>query len=319
MQRSEVMTELEISRQDFAKNDDVIPVSDPHIFSETQRMAQMQAIVARADAKPDLYNLKAVEERLLKQMKVPNVNELLKDVPAPEQRTSADENAAMMIGQPAYAYIQQDHIAHMQDHIQFYMNPFLGKSPFADPNYLNSLIEHLKQHMMLWYINRSNGYVEEATKKPITNYDQPEFTPEIDKLDTTVGAHVALDSQQVFSQFQQQLQVIMQDAQQRQQAAQQLPPDAQVVKDTSMAETQRKTQKDQQDVQIDQARMQIELQKHQMDNQTKIAIKNAELTHKTIQNNADNQSEERQNMVDNQAQMATAAQNQPTQGVNPNV
>ena len=319
MQRSEVMTELEISRQDFAKNDDVIPVSDPHIFSETQRMAQMQAIVARADAKPDLYNLKAVEERLLKQMKVPNVNELLKDVPSPEQRTSADENAAMMIGQPAYAYIQQDHIAHMQDHIQFYMNPFLGKSPFADPNYLNNLIEHLKQHMMLWYINRSNGYVEEATKKPITNYDQPEFTPEIDKLYTTVGAHVALDSQQVFSQFQQQLQVIMQDAQQRQQAAQQLPPDAQVVKDTSMAETQRKTQKDQQDVQIDQARMQIELQKHQMDNQTKIAIKNAELTHKTIQNNADNQSEERQNMVDNQTQMATAAQNQPTQGVNPNV
>jgi len=329
MQHSEVMTELEISRQDFAKNDDVIPVSDPHIFSETQRMAQMQAIVQRADAKPDLYNLKAVEERLLKQMKVPNVNELLKDVPAPEQRTSADENAAMLIGQPAYAYIQQDHIAHIQDHLQFYMNPYLGKSPFADPNYLNNLIEHLKQHMMLWYINRSNGYVEQKINKPIKNYDQPEVTPVLDKLYTAVGAHVALDSQQVFSQFQQQLQMIMQDSQQRQQAAQgQLPPDAQVVKDTETAETQRKAQKDQQDIQMDQARMQVELQKHQMDNQTKIAIKNAEITHKAIQGAAEiqsdqaqsmmqNQSQERQNMMDNQTQLA--AQNQPTQGENPNV
>jgi len=170
--------------------------------------------------------------------------------------------------------------------------------------------------MTLWYLNRANGYVEQSVGKPIANYDDPNLTPEIDKLYTTSGAHVMLDTQQVFSQFAPAFQQLMQMAQQRNQPPP-LPPDAQVVKDTAMAETQRKTQKDQQDVQIDQARMQVELQKHQMDNQTKIAIKNAELTHKTIQNNADNQSEERQNLMDNQTQLA--AQNQPNQGVNPNV
>jgi hypothetical protein len=103
MRKSDVVADLEINRQDFSKNTDVVPVSDPHIFSETQRMAQMQAVIQLAEKHPDQFNMSAVLSRSLKQMKVPNINELMKDVPAPEQRTSADENAAMLIGQPAYA------------------------------------------------------------------------------------------------------------------------------------------------------------------------------------------------------------------------
>jgi hypothetical protein len=291
MIKSDVMVDLEITREDFEKNTDVVPVSDPHIFSETQRMAQNQAVLALADKHPQQFNISNVLSRVLKQMKVPNINELLKDTPSPEQRTSADENAAMMIGQPAYAYLQQDHIAHIQDHLQFAMNPFLGQSPFVDPNYLNNLIEHVKQHMTLWYLNRSNGYVENSMGKPIDDYDDPKLTAIIDKVYTTVGAHVMLDSQQVFGQFQQALQSIMQMAQQRKGQQQQLPPDAQVVKDTSMAETQRKTQKDAADNQLAQAKMQNEMQEHVVDNQARIAIENAKLTHETIQQVAQTQAE----------------------------
>jgi len=289
MQRGDVVVDLEISRDDFQKNTDVVPVSDPHIFSETQRMAQMQAVISRADAHPDLYNLPAVEARLLKQMKVPNINELLKDTPAPEQRTSADENAAMLIGQPSYAYLQQDHIAHIQDHLQFALSPFFGQSPFADPSYLNHLIEHIKQHMTLWYLNRSNGYVENATGKPVDNYDDPKLTSTIDKMYTTVGGHVILDSNQVFQQFAPSFQKIIEMAQKRNQPPQ-LPPDAQVVKDTQTAETQRKTAKDQADAQMAQAKLQADASKAQLDAQTKIQIENAKLTHQTIQNVAQAQS-----------------------------
>ena len=282
MQKGDVVADLEVARDDFDKNTDVVPVSDPHIFSETQRMAQNQAVLALAEKHPDQFNMSAVLSRMLKQMKVPNINELMKDVPAPEQRTSADENAALLIGQPAYAYIQQDHIAHIQDHLQFAMNPFLGQSPFADPNYLNNLIEHLKQHMTLWYLNRSNGYVEKSVGKPVDDYDDPELTSTIDKVYTTVGAHVMLDSQQVFGQFQQALTQLIQMAQQRKNAPQVLPPDAQVVKDTSMAETQRKQAYDQARIQLDSQKMQADMAKHTQDNQTKIAIENSKLTHQTI-------------------------------------
>jgi len=284
MRKSDVVADLEISREDFQKNTDVIPVSDPHIFSETQRMAQMQAVLALADKHPDQFNMNKVLARSLKQMKIPNINELMKDVPAPEQRTSADENAAMLIGQPAYAYMQQDHIAHIQDHLQFAMNPFLGQSPFADPNYLNNLIEHIKQHMTLWYLNRSNGYVAQSRGgKPVDNYDDPLLTGTIDQLYTAVGAHVTMDTKEVFQQFAPAFQQLIQQAQKRQQSQKQaLPPDAQVVKDTSMAETQRKAAKDQADLQFDAKRLESDMQKHAMDNQTKIAIENAKLTHQAI-------------------------------------
>jgi hypothetical protein len=279
-----VVADLEISREDFQKNTDVIPVSDPHIFSETQRMAQMQAVLSLADKHPDQFNMNKVLARSLKQMKIPNINELMKDVPAPEQRTSADENAAMLIGQPAYAYMQQDHIAHIQDHLQFAMNPFLGQSPFADPNYLNNLIEHIKQHMTLWYLNRSNGYVAQSRGgKPVDNYDDPLLTGTIDQLYTAVGAHVGIDTKEVFGQFAPAFQALIQQAQQRKQAQKQtLPPDAQVVHDTNMAETQRKTQEDQARLQLDTQKLQMDMQKHLEDNKTKIAIENAKLTHQTI-------------------------------------
>ena len=285
MQKGDVVADLEVTREDFEKNTDVVPVSDPHIFSETQRMAQNQAVLALAEKHPDQFNMSAVLSRMLKQMKVPNINELMKDVPSPEQRTSADENAALLIGQPAYAYLQQDHIAHIQDHLQFALNPFLGQSPFADPNYLNNLIEHLKQHMTLWYLNRSNGYVQQANQgQPVDDYDDPKLTATIDKVYTTIGAHVMLDTQQVFGQFQQALQQLVQMAQQRKNTPQPLPPDAQVVKDTSMAETQRKAQYDQARLQLDTQKMQEDMAKHTQDNQTKIAIENSKLTHETIQN-----------------------------------
>jgi hypothetical protein len=54
--------------------------------------------------------------------------------------------------------------------------------------------------------------------KPVDDYDDPALTSTIDKVYTTVGAHVMLDSQQVFGQFQQALQQLVQMAQQRKNA-----------------------------------------------------------------------------------------------------
>ena len=287
MRKSEIVADLDINREDFSRNTDVVPVSDPHIFSETQRMAQNQAVLALAEKHPDQFNMNKVLSRFLKQMKVPDINELMKDTPAPEQRTSADENAAMLLGQPAYAYMQQDHIAHIQDHLQFGLNPFFGQSPFADPQYLNHLIEHIKQHMTLWYLNRSNGYVAKAHgNKPVDDYDDPRLTSALDKLYTTVGAHIALDTKEVFEQFIPAFQQLIQQAQQRAQSAKQnLPPDAQVVHDTSMAETQRKAQADQQRAQEAQLKISAQSAEHDKEIAAKIAIENAKITGQAIQEN----------------------------------
>jgi chaperonin GroES len=62
---------LEIDPSDFDGPMDVIPVSDPAIFSETQRFAQTQAIMQRAQTMPQMYDARKVEEMFLRNMKVP--------------------------------------------------------------------------------------------------------------------------------------------------------------------------------------------------------------------------------------------------------
>ena len=249
--KGEVVADLDIRKEDFASNTDVIPVSDPHIFSETQRMAQTQAVMQIMKENPDLFNRKTVVERFLKQIKVPGINEIMKDVPSPEKRDSANENVAMMLGQAAFAYMEQDHLAHIQSHLDFYKDPVFGSNPMVQPIILPQMVEHIKQHLSMWYLNRMNGYVVKTLGRQATDYDNPQVTPEADKLMAIASQHVSLDTQKVFAQVVPELQKMMQTIQQLKQGqTPPMTPEAQVLLQTSMAETQRLTAKDQADNQL---------------------------------------------------------------------
>ena len=299
--KGEVIADLPITREDFRRNTDVVPVSDPHIFSETQRMAQMQAVLARSDKNPDLYDRRAVEQRFLKQLKVPAINELLRDAPSPEERNPADENVAMAIGQNAYAYLHQDHLAHIQSHLDFAKNPAFGGNPLIGPAFLPRALEHIKQHMVLWYLTRTQGYVAKSRNgKPITEseYENKRLTAQLDKVFALASQHVDMDTEPVFGQIMPMIGQLIQSMQAAAQQNQQnvpMPPDAQVLMQTSMAETQRRAARDQaemqlqsqkmaQDAQIEMARMQSDQQRADIDNQIEVALNaNNNLTKERIE------------------------------------
>jgi chaperonin GroES len=269
--KGDVVADLEITKEDFRRNTDVVPISDPHIFSETQRMAQMQAVLTRSEKRPELYNLKAVEERFLKQIKIPAVNEILKNTPDPEKRDPANENVAMALGQAAFAYIDQDHLAHIQSHLDFAKDPIMGGNPLMAPAFIPQVMEHLKQHLTLWYLNRMNGYVTKAVGHPVRDYEDEDMTAKVDKLYAVASQHVNMDTQTVFQGI---LPIIQQMQQQLQQMQPTPPltPEAKVLMDTSMAETQRRAAKDQADIQLAQKKQQDQIALAQEDNQLKLAI-----------------------------------------------
>ncbi len=289
MYKGDMVAELPIRREDFKRNTDILPVSDPHIFSETQRMAQTQAVMAMMKEHPDLFDRRAVVQRALRQMKVPNLQELMPTATEPIEINAAEENAAMAVGRAAFAYPHQNHLAHIQAHLDFARNPMLGSSPLIAPAYIPQVLEHLKQHMTLWYLKHMNGYVETSLGRPIKDYDMPEITPEIDKLFALASQHTSMDVEQAFKSM---LPVVQQLVQLAQQYKPQPPMDGadQVILQTSMAETQRRAQKDQMDAAYDKQklqadmlnenrRMQIDIATNASDNLTEERIKTAELTH----------------------------------------
>lgn len=89
-------------------------------------MAQTQAVMAYMDKYPDLFDRRAVVQRALKQMKIPNVQELMPATAEPMEINAAEENAAMSIGRAAFAYPHQNQLAHIQSHLDFALNPLLG-------------------------------------------------------------------------------------------------------------------------------------------------------------------------------------------------
>ena len=269
--KGELVADLDIKKEDFAKNTDVVPVSDPHIFSETQRMAQIQAVMQIMEKHPQQFNQKAVIERFMKQIKVPGINELLVNTPSTDQRSPADENVAMALGQPAFAFITQDHLAHLQAHLDFGKDPIFGSNPLMAPQFVPTLLEHIKQHLTLWYLQRMNGYVNKENNKAVQQYEDSRFTASIDKLYALASQHVSMDSEKVFSGI---MPVITQMIQSAQQFAPQpqLPPEAKVLQETSMAETQRRAARDQQEMALKGQQHQDEMALANEENELKLAI-----------------------------------------------
>ncbi|MEN9728555.1 MAG: hypothetical protein RL434_2921 [Pseudomonadota bacterium] len=260
MKRAEVVEDLDVKREDFARVTDVIPVSDPHIFSETQRMAQTQAVMAIMEKNPDLFNRRAVIQRFLKQIKVPGINELMTDVPPPAKMDSANENVAMSIGQAAFAYPEQDHLGHIQAHLDFAKNPVLGSNPFIAPGFLPKAIEHIKQHIVLWYLSRMNGYVQKSMGKKLGDYDLLDDPKAVDKLFALASQHTEMDTQETLQGILPVIQKMVQD-QQKFKPKPDMTPDAQVLLQTSMAETQRRQARDQAEMQLKDKQVAAEIQR----------------------------------------------------------
>ena len=273
--KGDVVAELPIKRDDFKRNSDVVPVSDPHIFSETQRIAQMQAVMQMAQAYPQIFDQRAVVGRMLKQLKVPNVNELIPNATKPSEMNAADENSAMALGRPAFAYPRQDQLAHLQSHLNFALDPMLGSNPLIAPKYIPQVLEHIKQHMMLWYTSQMSGYVQGGSKANFDKYEDNKLVKEIDKAIALASDHVKMDTQEVFQGVMPALQQLQQVMQQFKPPAPPMDGEAQAVLQASLAETQRRAARDQADIQLDGARLQSDQQNKELDRQVKIAM-NAE-------------------------------------------
>ncbi len=150
-------------RRDFDPPFDVMPVADPEIFSDVQRMAQLQVIADRSQAMPENYNQKAVEKRILERTKIPNPDELLLPDDTPQEQNAVNENAAMSLGRPVAAFPEQNHLAHLQVHLDYMQSPVLGQNPLIGPTYLPMVMGHIKEHIALYYVTYNFELLQAST------------------------------------------------------------------------------------------------------------------------------------------------------------
>jgi len=242
------------SRKDFEGAMDVVPVSDPNIFSEAQRYAQVQSVAQRAQLFPQIYNLRKVEERILETLKIPDYESLLNPAVEPEEQNAVAENVSAALGRPVVAFQKQDHIAHLKTHLGFMMNPMLGSGPMFQQTFLPVIVNHIKEHVALWYMQTTMELAESIADVDFDELGKEQHSDEdkqaFDRMLAEASTVVSEKAGDIFAD----LPPIIEQAQQM--IAQFMPPQP-------MDPSQVAAQTAQQQMQIEGQRIQLEGQKVQ--------------------------------------------------------
>lgn len=183
--------ELSVTPEDFKGPMQVIPVSDPRIFSDLQRKAMAQTIAQRAQmlqqVMPGIYNIRATEENFLRQYGVSNPDKYLSPNPIPKRINAVAENVTASSGGVIKAFPGQDHESHIKLHVSYLKDPLFGSNPSLAAKFIPQIIAHIGEHVALWY---SDAMLEAATAALRQQTGNPQIT-----LDSFMneGVEVPLD------------------------------------------------------------------------------------------------------------------------------
>jgi hypothetical protein len=134
-----------IMSEDFDERIDVVPVSDPNIFSMAQRVTLAQTQLQLAQSNPQMHNLHAAYRRMYQALEVQNIDEILPPPPEPKPLDPAIENARALMGEILSTFPEQDHDVHMRVHLAFTKTPLVMTSPQVMGTFYAHIMEHASQ------------------------------------------------------------------------------------------------------------------------------------------------------------------------------
>jgi len=281
-----------IYAKDFDDRIDIIPVSDPNIFSTAQRIAQGQAILQMASANPQLYDMYEANKRMLEAVRINNIDEILKQPEKAVRLDPIDENMSVMYGKPIRAFPEQEHESHIAVHLQFLQDPSLGGNPGAK-GLAPILIAHIAEHIALLYRTRMQSSINMSLPN-IPDLRDPKFKfedidPQLDMMISQRAAEVVAQAPQMEA-IKPLMAIQGQQQQNPLQYAQQLAQlEAQALKERTDAQIQSDMQKAKLNMDIKQAeakqKMDIDQAKLQADLQAKVQKLELELQMEREKNN----------------------------------
>ena len=137
----------EIAAQDFSAQIDVLPVSDPNIFSMSQRITLAQTELQLVQSNPQVHGgpqgLYQAYRKMYEALGVTNIDGILPPPPQPQPMNPAKENQMALMGSPLQAFADQDHKAHMEAHLAIMSTPVVQNNPMSSGALQGHIMEHI--------------------------------------------------------------------------------------------------------------------------------------------------------------------------------
>jgi len=165
-----------VKQTDFDDRVDVIPVSDPNIFSMAQRVTLAQTQLQLAQSNPQIHNLHEAYRRMYEALGVQNIEKVLPPPPQPQPKDPAMENAGALVAQKPVAFPDQDHSAHIRAHRAFMSSSLVRQNPAI----MSMLQSHITEHV---------GFMAR-------NIIQEEMAPEMQQIMQQTGGQIPPEQQE---------------------------------------------------------------------------------------------------------------------------
>jgi hypothetical protein len=135
-----------IKALDFDERVDVIPVSNPNVFSQAQRIALAQTKLQLAQAAPEMHNMHEVLSDMYQALGVRDSDRILKRLPEEEivPKDPAQENIDSLDGVTLQAFEGQDHMSHMMAHLIFAASGIVQQIPSLAMTLQKHVMEHVQ-------------------------------------------------------------------------------------------------------------------------------------------------------------------------------
>ena len=128
---------------DFDDRIDVLPVADPNIFSQTQRISMAQSQLQLAQSNPQIHNLYQAYRSMYEALGVKNINNILPPPAQPMPMDPALEHILAISLKPFQAFPGQDHKAHVDAHLNFMSLAMVQNNPGAMASLQKNILEHI--------------------------------------------------------------------------------------------------------------------------------------------------------------------------------
>jgi hypothetical protein len=132
-----------IKQADFDDKVDIIPIADPNIFSQTQRISIAQTELQLAMANPGIHNMYEVYRNMYSALGVRDIDSILLKPDQPTPKDPALEHIDALAGKPFQAFPGQDHRAHITAHLNFMATNMARNAPVIMASLEKNCFEHI--------------------------------------------------------------------------------------------------------------------------------------------------------------------------------
>ena len=184
----------EIKTSDFDERVDIVPISDPNIFSQSQRITMAQELLQMVQSNPDVHGPVGIYEaykRMYSALGVDSIETLLQPPPdmTPKPIDAGLENSGLLLGQPAQAFGPQNHESHIETHQSLFLTQVVQENPQLQ----SIIISHVMQHLQFL----------------ATQIAEQQMEPEMQQRIVEIQMQMQQVSPEEAQQIQQQIQMIM--------------------------------------------------------------------------------------------------------------